>query len=162
MAAIPLWFGWTGMLLGGWLSDRVVERFGLRWRILPVAVGRLLGMAAYLSCLLHPSAWLVTVSFAIVAFSSDVGNPSSWSYKMDVGGRYVGSIHGWANMWGNLGATISPVLLQFVVERGGWDAAFLTCATAFLIAGVAALGVDARIPIVPADDETEMNSESAS
>jgi len=151
MAAIPLWAGWAGMLSGGWLTDRVTSRFGLRWRALPITWGRWLAMSAYLTCLLHPSAWLVTLAFCVVAFSNDLCNPASWAYKQDVGGRFVGSVHGWANMWGNLGATVSPILLQFVISGYGWDAAFLVCAAAFLIAGAAALGVDARIPIVPPD-----------
>lgn len=153
MAAIPLWAGWAGMLTGGWLTDRVTGRFGLRWRALPITWGRWLAMSAYLTCLLHPSAWLVTLAFCVVAFSNDLCNPASWAYKQDVGGRYVGSVHGWANMWGNLGATVSPILLQYVISGYGWDAAFLVCAAAFLIAGGAALGVDARIPIVTPDTE---------
>ncbi len=152
MASIPLWCGWAGMLTGGWLSDRVTRRFGLRWRTGPIAIGRALGALAYLSCLLHPSAWMMTIAFSVVAFSADMSNPASWAYKMDVGGRHVGSIHGWANMWGNLGAAVSPILLQFVIRNYSWDAAFLTCAAAFGLASVAAFFVDARIPIVPEED----------
>lgn len=151
MAAVPLWAGWVGMLVGGWLTDRVTGRLGLRWRALPITCGRCLAMTAYLTCLLHLSPWLVTLAFCIVAFSNDLCNPASWAYKQDVGGRYVGSVHGWANMWGNLGATLSPILLQFVISSHGWDAAFVICAAAFLIAGLASLGVDARIPIVPSE-----------
>ena len=149
MAAIPLWVGWCGMLLGGRLSDTAVRGLGLRWgRLAPLTFGRFTACAAYLFCLTHPSVWSITAAFAVVAFSTDMGSASGWAYKQDVGGRHIASIHGWANMWGNLGATVSPILLQFVIRSYGWDAAFLTCAAAFLIAGVAAIGVDASIPIV--------------
>jgi MFS transporter, ACS family, glucarate transporter len=148
MCSIPLWIGWVGMLSGGRLTDFVTRRFGLRrGRSLPIAAGRFMAMGAYLSCLLHPSPWLMVVAFGVVAFSTDLGSASIWAYKQDVGGNHVGSIHGWANMWGNLGATISPILLNFVVGEFNWDAAFITCAAAFGIAGVAALGVDATIPV---------------
>lgn len=140
--------GWSGMLIGGWATDYFTRRFGLRWRMLPAIIGRFIAMTAYLCCLLHPNIWTITAIFAVVAFSNDMSNPAGWAYKQDVGGRHVGSIHGWANMWGNLGATVSPILLRAVEKAYGWDAAFLTCAAAFLIAGVASLGVDARIPIV--------------
>ena len=149
MAAIPLWVGWGGMLLGGWLTDRWVRHCGLRWRVGPIVFGRVLGMCAYLLCLLQPSAWAVTALFAVVAFSADLSNPSSWAYKMDVGGQYVASIHGWANMWGNLGAAVSPLLLQMVVSHSGWNAAFLTCASAFGLSAATVFFVDARLPIVP-------------
>lgn len=149
LAAIPLWVGWAGMLLGGWLTDRCVRRWGLRWRVGPIVFGRVLGMCAYLMCLLQPSVWTVTCLFAVVAFSADLSNPSSWAYKMDVGGQYVASIHGWANMWGNLGAAVSPLLLQLVVSHFGWNGAFLTCASAFGLSAATVFFVDARIPIVP-------------
>lgn len=150
MTALPLWAGWIGMLMGGKLSDAAVRRLGLRWgRLAPLTVGKFLAAGAYLTCLLHPSAWAITGIFAIVALSTDMGNSGGWAYKQDVGGRHVASIHGWANMWGNLGATVSPILLQLVIGSYGWDAAFITCASAFAVAGAAAIGVDAAAPIVP-------------
>lgn len=155
MASIPFWFGWAGMLSGGFLTDAIVHRLGLRWRVLPISLGRGVGSIAYLMCLFDPSVWTVIAFFAVVSFTNDVGNPSSWAYKQDVGGEDVGSIHGWANMWGNLGATVSPLLLQYVIKNFGWDYAFMTCAGGFLLAAVAALGVDARIPIVPKEKEND-------
>lgn len=148
MCAIPLWIGWCGMLLGGRATDIAVQRIGLkRGRVLPMMVGRFLAGSAYLFCLLHPSPWTLTALFGIVAFSTDLGSASGWAYKQDVGGNHVASIHGWANMWGNLGATISPLLLNLIVKHYDWDVAFLVCAGAFFIAGFACLGIDASIPI---------------
>ena len=148
MCAIPLWIGWCGMLLGGRATDIAVKRIGLkRGRVLPMMIGRLLAGIAYLLCLLHPSPWTLTVLFGIVAFSTDSGSASGWAYKQDVGGNHVASIHGWANMWGNLGATMSPLLLNLIVKHYDWDIAFLVCAGAFFIAGFACLGIDASIPI---------------
>lgn len=148
MCAIPLWIGWCGMLLGGRATDMAVRKIGLkRGRVLPMMIGRFLAGTAYLLCLLHPSPWTLTALFGIVAFSSDLGSASGWAYKQDVGGNHVGSIHGWANMWGNLGATISPLLLNLVVKEYDWDIAFLVCSGAYFIAGSACLGIDASIPI---------------
>jgi sugar phosphate permease len=148
LCAIPLWIGWCGMLLGGRATDIAVKRIGLkRGRVLPMMVGRFLAGSAYLLCLLHPSPWTLTALFGIVAFSTDLGSASGWAYKQDVGGNHVASIHGWANMWGNLGATISPLLLNQIVKHYNWDVAFLVCAGAFFIAGFACLGIDASIPI---------------
>jgi MFS transporter, ACS family, glucarate transporter len=148
LCAIPLWIGWVGMLTGGRATDFAVRKFGLkRGRVLPMMVGRFLAGSAYLCCLLHPSPWTLAAVFGVVAFSTDFGSASGWAYKQDVGGRHVGSIHGWANMWGNLGATVSPLILNEVVKQYDWDVAFLVCSAAFFIAGFACLGVDATIPI---------------
>jgi sugar phosphate permease len=150
LAGLPLLIGSAGMLGGGWLTDRLTRRLGLRWgRALPMAASRFGAMAAFLACLLLDSAWGVTLALSLVAFATDVGTPAVWAYKQDVGGRYVGSMLGWGNMWGNLGAALSPLVLNLVVEAWGWSGVFVACAGAFLLAGVTALGVDARVPIVP-------------
>ncbi len=148
MAAVPLGVGWIGMLAGGWATDWITGRFGLRWRTAPVVMGRTVAMTAYIACIFAPSAWFAVAAFAFIALSNDFCNPSGWSYKQDVGGQHVAAIHGWANMWGNFGAATSPVLIVWVITSFGWTGAFVTGAIAFFIAGSAALGVDARIPIV--------------
>ena len=148
MAAIPLSVGWIGILAGGWTADRVTSRFGLRWRTAPIVGGRVLAMSAYIAVLFAPSAMFAVIAFSCIALCNDFTNPSSWAYKQDVGGKHVGSIHGWANMWGNFGAASSPIVLERVISMYGWNGAFIAGAAAFLIAGLAAAGVDARIPIV--------------
>ncbi|MBX3438457.1 MAG: MFS transporter, partial [Planctomycetaceae bacterium] len=154
LVSIPPLVGWAGMLSGGWVTDRAVERLGLRWgRVLPISLSRFVAMAAYLGCLFEPSATLAVVLFSVVAFSTDFGTPSMWAFTQDVGGRYVGSVLGWGNMWGNLGAAVTPPFLIWVIgATENWNYAFVTCAAAFLLSGLFALGIDARVPIVVDDD----------
>jgi nitrate/nitrite transporter NarK len=160
MASIPLLVGWFGMLLGGSLTDRMTRWLGLRLgRALPMGLSRFLGMTAYLVCLLPLSEWfgprwtpwVLTAAFSLVAFSTDLGVGAVWAFCQDVGGRHVGSIMGWGNMWGNLGAFATPPFLDWVLGTPAirWDLAFIVCAAGFLVAGVAALGVNATKPIVP-------------
>jgi len=82
----------------------------------------------------------------------DIGNPSTWAFMQDVGGRNTATIFGWGNMWGNFGAALSaimvPVLLTYGTSSGsGEKLVFLACAGAFFIAGLAAMGMDATKPI---------------
>jgi MFS family permease len=169
MASVPLLVGWVGMLWGGHLTDRMVRRFGLRWgRALPMGLTRFLGMAAFLFCLLPVQTWfgpdwtpwVLTAAFGMVAFATDLGVAAVWAFCQDVGGRHVGSVLGWGNMWGNLGAAISPPLLnQMIGKDGSWDLAFAVCAFSFLVSGIAALGIDATQPIVP--EETMLSTEES-
>jgi nitrate/nitrite transporter NarK len=85
---------------------------------------------------------------------TDLGNPSIWAFMQDVGGRNTGSIFGWANMWGNFGAALSaklvPLLMVYGASQGmGQNLVFFTCAAAFFVAGLAALGMDATRPLHP-------------
>jgi sugar phosphate permease len=150
MAGLTLVVGIPGMFLGGWLSDRLTARLGPWWgRSGLLALTRFLVLGAFLACVWLRSPWEVTLALAVVSFGTDLGTPAVWAYCQDVGGRHVGSVLGWGNMWGNFGAWLSPVLLAVVVQEIGWDAMFLTCAGAFLVAGISSLGINASRPVVP-------------
>jgi nitrate/nitrite transporter NarK len=154
MAGLPIFVGMFGMFGGGWLTDRLTRRVGLRWgRGLPMTLTRFVGVAAYLACIWLRSPWPVTAALAVVAVATDLGTASVWAFTQDVGGRHVGSVLGWGNMWGNFGAWLSPTVLTLVQEAWGWDTVFLSCAGAYLLAGIANVGVDATIPIAPPDAE---------
>ncbi len=157
MSSVPVLLGMVGMLAGGWVTDALTRRLGLRWgRCLPIALTRFAAMAAFLACLGLHSGWAATAALSAVAISTDLGTPATWAFIQDVGGRHVGSILGWGNMWGNIGAAISPMILGWLIDRpGGWDLSFLLCAAAFLAAGVVSLGIDARIPVVSAGDKEQ-------
>jgi nitrate/nitrite transporter NarK len=150
MASIPLFVGWFGMLGGGRLTDYCVGRLGLKWgRRLPWGGSRFLAVAAFLACpLLEFSPWAVVVAMSVVAFSTDLGSASGWAFCQDVGGKNVGSVLGWGNMFGNLGATVSPILLGWVQDAYGYHVMFFVCAAAFVMAGVCGLLIDATKAIV--------------
>lgn len=157
LAALPPVAGAVGMFAGGPITDLLARLIGLRWgRALPVSLSRFVAMAAYIVCLVNPSAVTAVTMFAVVAFFTGIGTPAMWAFNQDVGGKYVGSILGWGNMWGNLGAAVTPPLLLWVAgspER--WDYAFATCAAAFFLSGIVALGIDATRPIAPPDEDDE-------
>lgn len=153
MQMVPLFVGCVGMVSGGWFTDRLAHRLGLRaGRALPMGLSRFAAAGAFLLLLVHPSAWTCTILFACVAFSTDFGSPSVWAYYQDVGGRSIAAVLGWGNMWGNLGAMASPLLIGWIARTWSWDAAFVTCAAAFVAAGVCGLAVDATRPIATPTD----------
>jgi MFS family permease len=163
MASVPILVGMAGMLAGGWVVDALTRRLGLRWgRCLPMALTRFVALSAFVACLGLQSPWAVTLALSVVAVATDLGTPATWAFMQDVGGAHVGSVLGWGNMWGNFGAALGPVILGAIVgTEGRWDLCFLACAAAFLAAGVASLGIDARIPILPPQDaEARKRSEA--
>jgi MFS family permease len=152
---LPLYAGIVGMLVGGWATDRLVRSLGLRWgRALPVAVTRLAVGAAYVGCTTAADPLTATVLFCLVAAATDMGTAPVWAWAQDVGGRQVGAVLGWVNMWGNVGAAVAPLVVQAVRDRypgdpvAGWHAGFLLCAAVQVVAAAAALGIDAARPVV--------------
>ena len=148
MVAVPTLVGSLGMIAGGFLSDRLVRAIGLRWgRALPIGLTLFGCSLMLLACRWLPTAWAVVAALGVMAALVDMGVPSLWAFAQDIGGRDVGAALGWGNMWANLGAASSPVILATVRDAYGWNAAFATCSASFLIAGLAGLGLDASKPL---------------
>ena len=166
MSMVPILVGFAGMLLGGRLTDLLAAKIGLRWgRRAPMVFTRFVAAGAYLLCVglsqagegsRWNSPWMFVAAFSLVALFTDMGSPAAWAFKQDVGGRHVGSILGWGNMWGNLGAACSPSIYNAVLGEtpaiSDWNTMFLVCMGAFVFAGLAGFAVDATIPVV-ADEQ---------
>jgi sugar phosphate permease len=153
MTAVPALGGIAGMFLGGWLTDMLVRCTGLRLgRAIPMTLTRFFAAGTYLACLWIDSPWPATIAFCLGFFFVDLGVSATWAFMQDVGGKYVGAILGWANMWGNLGAAVAPLLYDFVLGPAptisAWNVMFIVCACNFVLSGVSALGIDATKPIV--------------
>jgi len=163
MTAVPTFAGIAGMLCGGMLTDIVTRHFGLKWgRRLPVAATRFLAACGYGMCVVAgllgtPDAstrwlpWTIIAGLTFATFNSDLGVPAIWAYAQDVGGKYTAAIMGWPNMFGNIGAAVAPMIYNAVLGETPtlwqWNCLFMLCAAAFVMAGLAALVLDATQPI---------------
>ncbi|HVJ81424.1 MAG TPA: MFS transporter, partial [Planctomycetia bacterium] len=144
MASVPAWVSCVGLLLGGFVTDALARRLGVRrGRAWPIGAMMLVAAAAYLLCPLVRDPWSFVAMMALMGLAVDLANPSIWSFAQDVGGRHAGAVLGWGNMWGNIGAALSPVLLGAVKRAWGWDAAFFVAAVCFALAALAAFSLDA-------------------
>ncbi|HEY2253158.1 MAG TPA: MFS transporter [Planctomycetaceae bacterium] len=152
MVSIPALAGIAGMFLGGLLTDVLTRHLGVRWgRGLPMALTRFGAAAAYFSCLWIDSPWPATIAFSFVFFFVDLGTSAVWAFMQDAGGKHVGAILGWGNMWGNFGAAVAnPVFAAILVNKSfsnPWHTVFITCAVTFVLTGIAGLWIDASKPI---------------
>ena len=97
------------------------------------------------------SPWAFTAAFCLIYFSVDLGQSAFWAYAQDAGGKYVGSVLGWGNMWGNLGAAFGPLLYNYLLGENPtsaeWNNLFWLGLIAFVFAGIATFGLDASKPV---------------
>ena len=153
---IPLIVGFFGMLLGGIFTDFMARggRSLRRARAFPWGGGALCAAAAFAACPLLDNPWAITAMMAIVAFCVDFAVPSVWAFTQDVGGKYVGSVLGFGNMFGNFGAAVSGPLLAYISIEYSWNFMFLVCAGVLCVSSAAGFMVDAGRPLVsrPSDD----------
>lgn len=153
MSTIVLFAGILGMLCGGRLTDFATRKLGVRWgRSLPLVICYSIAIVAYLSCLHLESVWGFIAVASLVAFVTDMSVPAIWAYMQDVGGKNTAAVFGWGNMWGNFGAATTPLLVPIVLEKwdsnGDWHEAFLLFSLGYLIAGLAALGINANRKVI--------------
>jgi sugar phosphate permease len=149
MSTVVLFAGIVGMLSGGPLTDYSARRWGRRWgRSLPMVICYSIALIAYLSCLWLESAWAFIVAASVVAFVTDMSVPAIWAYMQDVGGKNTAAVFGWGNMWGNFGAATTPLLVPIVLDKwdlnNDWHEAFFLFSAGYLVAGLAALGINAN------------------
>jgi ACS family glucarate transporter-like MFS transporter len=149
-AALPFLLAGFSDLVGGWLTDRLSQRYGLR-------VGRChLGFAAFMTCaalvfastLPVPSiAKAVLLAFALA--SADLALGACWAVPIDIAPDHAGVITGCMNTLGNLGGLIGPLVVGVAVERwDSWTFPFYVTAAVYASGGVAWLAIDPASRIV--------------
>ncbi|MGD9720965.1 MAG: MFS transporter [Pirellulales bacterium] len=142
--------GMAGCLAGGAATDLLVPRVGLRWgRTLPGIFAHGGAALALVGCWFARDAVTVIGLLIVGSFMCDFGLGSVWASFQDIGRRYAGTVLGFANMCGNIGAAVAISAIGRIAhaEGYGWPATFAMAAGAFGIAAVAWLGVDPRVTI---------------
>jgi len=153
VSSLPLAAGICGMFLGGALTDRLTQRFGLRWgRAIAMGASRFMVALSFLALLIVDSSMGAAMCMITLGLSTDLGTPACWAFGQDVGGRHVGSVFGWSNMWGNIGAALSPLFFGMLVASAGtgangWNYAFIAAAVVNLAAAAASFGINASKPL---------------
>jgi MFS transporter, ACS family, glucarate transporter len=148
-AGLPLLVSIPGDLLGGWLTDRLSARYGLR-------VGRCgLGGTAYIVVGLSliaaasvPSPVLAAVLIAVATGVTMFTLGAAWGTAIEIGGNHVGVVGGTMNSVGNLVAMLNPLIVAYSVQWfGSWDLPLYVMGALFLV-GAACWGViDPRQPV---------------
>lgn len=124
--------------VGGWISDRMTQKFGKRMGRCGIAlVG--IGLSALFIALSTrvESAQAASLMLAGGAGALYLSQSSFWSISADIGGRSAGSVSGFMNMGGQLGGTLTASLTPAIAKHFGWNASFLVAA-AFCACGALA------------------------
>ncbi|WP_068085912.1 MFS transporter [Novosphingobium rosa] len=119
-AAIPFLLGMGGNLVGGYLSDAVAARIGIRRAYSRIACLCLLATAVLLVAMSLAAGKLAVVLLAGAAFAiMDLMLPSAWAMCMAIGGRHGGVATGMMNTAGNIGGFLCTVIFGHVVAKTG-------------------------------------------
>ena len=151
-SALPFLLAGLADVGGGWLTDRLSRRFGLK-------VGRCyLGFAAFMLCALlllistvASGAVTKAVLLACALGSADLALSAAWAAPLDIAPHHAGVMTGWMNTLGNLGGLFGPLVVGYAVDRWhSWTIPFYITAAIYAGGALAWLAVDPTRPLVGA------------
>jgi MFS transporter, ACS family, glucarate transporter len=148
-AGLPLLVSMPGDLLGGWITDRLVARYGLR-------AGRCgLGGAAYVivgaTLILAAMSNSPTVAASLIALATGLTMftlGAAWGTVIEVGRNHVGVVGAAMNSTGNLVAMLNPLVVAYSVDWfSNWDLPLYLMGALFLIGAVCWSLIDPKRPV---------------
>jgi MFS family permease len=112
----------AGMVLGGWLSDRLQRHYGYKRGRALVPVGGMLASAVFLAIGLAAAqpGWVV-VWFALANAAVGMCEGPFWATAIELGGARGGTSAGICNTGGNAGGLVAPVVTPAVSRLLGWQ-----------------------------------------
>jgi ACS family glucarate transporter-like MFS transporter len=115
--------------LGGWISDRIVLRFGPRWGRSALGAVSLALTALFLALgtRVENPQW-ASVVLAGGAGSLYLSQSCFWSVSAEIGGPSAGLVSGVMNMGCQLGGVLTASLTPALAERYGWNMPFIVAA----------------------------------
>jgi MFS family permease len=135
-------------VLGGRLTDRLTKRYGLRIGRSVGAVAMPLSAMALVVAALTENAIVAAVAMTAAAASGDLCLSPSWAMCHDIGGEASGAVTGLMNTFGNLGGSLSPLVVGYAVQWwGSWSIPLLIAAGVALLGGIFTLLIDTRKPL---------------
>ena len=102
----------------------------------------------YTSSLPEDPVWAALL-MGLASFAGDLTLPGSWGTCMDVGEKYAGTLSGSMNMMGNLGGSLAPLSIPYILAatNNNWSFSFYVGAAVYLIGAVCWLFIDSVTPI---------------
>jgi ACS family glucarate transporter-like MFS transporter len=151
LTTLPYILAATANFAGGFLTNLLVERIGLKWGRRSIGVAgqgiAAVSAVAVMSCHGH-IAVLTTLSimYAAIAFQQ----PILFAVSLDIGGDFAGATVGAINMICQAGGLVAAVAYGYIVARtGNYNLPFIPMAALLLLGVFFWLRVDPTKPITP-------------
>jgi MFS transporter, ACS family, glucarate transporter len=143
-SSLPFALAGAANLAGGWCTDALARRFGLRH------ARSTLGFVSFATCAalvfastVVPAPVAKALLLALALASADFALGACWSVCLDVGSAHAGVVTGFMNTFGNLGGLVGPLVVAQIVERWhSWTLPFHVTAAVYLAGALAWLAID--------------------
>jgi ACS family glucarate transporter-like MFS transporter len=148
-SSMPFVLGAVGCFLGGYLSDMLVKRMGLKWgRRLIGLTGLVLAGGCMIAAALSVNNHLAVIFLSLGLAFKDLTLPVSWTVATEIGGKHAGAISGSMHMFGQIGSTIMTLGFGYIVtETHNWNLPIIIIGVLVISSGLLWLLIDAGKPI---------------
>jgi len=136
---------------GGWASDVLVKRLGLKTARRTVPFAGLLVSALSLTLTIFVAGKyyllvLLSLSYCGITFAQ----APCWALCLDVGARFAGAVSGARNTTSQLGATISSIVFGYMVRStGSYNIALIPVVGMIVVCAMLCLRIDATEQLFP-------------
>jgi MFS transporter, ACS family, glucarate transporter len=132
-------------ILGGRLTDFLTKHYGLRiGRAIGAVAMPLSGLALAVAALTE-SPLIAAGAMVVAASAGDLCLSPSWAMCHDVGGDAAGTVTGCMNTFGNIGGSLSPLVVGYAVQWwGSWAIPLLIAAVVAVLGGAFTMMIDTR------------------
>ncbi|MEX2264110.1 MAG: MFS transporter [Bryobacteraceae bacterium] len=156
LSTFPFILGALANGAGGYTSDAMVRRLGLKWGRRSVGIAGLGAAALFtVATVLVEDKYVALVFLALSYAGSDFMLPTAWAVCLDIGKKYAGSVTGAMNSAGQVGSFISSVLFgYFVTATGSYNFPLIPMAVMLTISAVLWLKIDPTQELIP-EETTE-------
>jgi MFS family permease len=144
MASLPFVMGMVGCFIGGFSSDYLSKKYGLKFG------RRIVGMTGLIMagiCMI--TATFITNNATSIIFLSlglafkDFTLPVSWATASDIGGQNSGSVAGAMGMAGQLGSTVMSISFGYILSlTGSWEIPVQIIGVIVILGGLLWLKID--------------------
>ena len=144
LASIVLLSGAMASVIGGFWTDRWVDRYGLKIGRCGVAATALVGSGLILAgAAIITNSLAAALLIALAAGIADLSISAAWAVCLDIGRESAGTVTGCMNTFANLGGAIAPVAMGYAVQWwGSWSTPLLITAVIYVAGGLTALLID--------------------
>jgi ACS family glucarate transporter-like MFS transporter len=151
LSSLPFLFAAAGNFLGGFASDALVRKFGLKkGRSMAGVFGAAWGAIAMTAGILIPNPYASLVSLSLAYGGVGFIQPTAFAVSIDIAPHHTGAVAGAMNTAAQAGGFVSSLVFGYLIKlTGSYTIPMIPMVVAFVISAVVWLRIDATRQLVP-------------
>lgn len=159
ISSLPWLFMFFLILSAGAISDKILNSGSSRFvarGVIAIAGFVVFSVSIFLA--VHTDNLYMTIIWLSLCLGGvGISMGMSWAAATDLGRNFSGTVSGWMNLWGNIGALISPLLAGIVVDQLGWSMTLQLLIVPAVIAAILWFFVKPDKPLVVDENINSIN-----